>query len=75
MYRLVRKHGGVQPSGWSFDLRHLYRKSGSAARFSDFCLDVRRLVARQSLPGYRLALRRGASGNEVLVFRVASEPT
>ena len=36
LYRLVRKHGGVQAAGWSFDFRHLYRKSGSTARFSDF---------------------------------------
>lgn len=35
LYRLVRKHGGRQEHGWQFDFRHLYRKSGSAARFSD----------------------------------------
>jgi hypothetical protein len=34
LYRLVRKHGGRQEHGWQFDFRHLYRKSGSAARFS-----------------------------------------
>ena len=74
LYRLVRKHGGVQSAGWSFDFRHLYRKSGSSARFSDFCLDVRRLVARQSLPGYRLAIRRCAAGGELLLFRPISDP-
>jgi plasmid replication initiation protein len=74
LYRLVRKHGGVQPAGWSFDFRHLYRKSGSSARFCDFCVDVRRLVARQSLPGYRLVIRRCAADGEVLVFRAVSEP-
>ncbi|MGS1824330.1 replication initiator protein A [Klebsiella michiganensis] len=41
LYRLVRKHGGRQEHGWQFDFRHLYRKSGSAARFSDFAYDVR----------------------------------
>ncbi|WP_426727600.1 replication initiator protein A [Enterobacter cloacae complex sp. 288G10] len=45
----MRQHGGRQEHGWQFDFRHLYRKSGSAARFSDFT-DVRALVARQSLP-------------------------
>ena len=73
LYRLVRKHGGVQPAGWSFDFGHLYRKSGSTARFCDFAVDVRRLVTRQSLPGYRLAIRRCAAGGEVLVFRPVSE--
>ena len=50
LYRLVRKHGGRQEHGWQFDFRHLYRKSGSAARFSDFAYDLRALVARQSCP-------------------------
>ena len=74
LYRLVRKHAGVQPTGWSFDFRHLHRKSGSIARFCDFAVDVRRLVARQSLPGYRLAIRRCAADGEVLVFRPVSGP-
>src|SRR5262249_15518686 len=33
LYRLVRKHAGRQSDGWRFDFRHLYRKSGSFARF------------------------------------------
>ncbi|WP_189384951.1 replication initiator protein A [Advenella faeciporci] len=56
LYRLVRKHGGRQEHGWQFDFRHLYRKSGSAARFYDFAADLRTLVARQSLPGYVLGI-------------------
>jgi len=70
LYRLVRKHGGRQRDGWQFGLRHLHLKSGSMARFSDFALDVRRITARQSLPGYRLALARIAD-EEVLRFRPA----
>jgi len=70
LYRLVRKHGGRQRDGWQFGLRYLHLKSGSMARFSDFALDVRRITARQSLPGYRLALARMA-GEEVLRFRPA----
>lgn len=61
LYRIARKHAGSQVAGWRFDLRHLHRKSGSLARFSDFTLQVRQLALRQSLPGYRIALecRRG----------------
>ena len=69
LYRLVRKHGGWQREGWRFDFRHLYQKSGSLARFSDFACDLRRIVARQPLPGYTLALSRPAHGPEVLSFR------
>ncbi len=72
LYRLVRKHGGTQAEGWKFEFRHLHRKSGSAARFSDFSIDLRRIVARQSLPGYRLSVRRSAIDIETLVFRPVS---
>jgi plasmid replication initiation protein len=69
LYRLVRKHGGRQPGGWQFDFRHLYRKSGSATRFSDFAYDLRALVARQSMPGYVLGIERMPdNGAELLTF-------
>ncbi|MBO9707989.1 MAG: replication initiator protein A [Caulobacter sp.] len=58
LYRVARKHAGRQLAGWRFDVAHLHAKSGSLARRSDFALDLRRLVARQSLPGYRLLMER-----------------
>lgn len=69
LYRLVRKHAGRQLEGWRFDFRHLYRKSGSLARFSDFAVDLRRIVRRQSLPGYRLSIVRDGLDTETLAFR------
>ena len=70
LYRLVRKHGGRQAQGWRFDFRHLHRKSGSAARYSDFAHDLRTLVARQSLPGYLLRIERSSDRRtEWLAFR------
>ena len=64
LYRLVRKHGGRQYFGWSFDLAHLHAKSGSLSPLKHFTYDLREIVRRQSLPGYRLAIeeqpRRGA---------------
>jgi plasmid replication initiation protein len=57
LYRIARRHAGHQPKGWAFDLRHLHAKSGSAARFSDFALDLRRVAARQSLPGYDMFIQ------------------
>ncbi|AVO43309.1 RepA replication protein [Simplicispira suum] len=68
LYRLVRKHGGRQPGGWRFELRYLYLKSGSLQRYRDFALHLRALAARQTLPGYRLAIEwRGRT--EWLTFR------
>ena len=72
LYRLVRKHGGRQRQGWQFEFEHLYMKSGSMARFSDFALDIRRIAKRQTLPGYQLAVSRAVRGTEVLWFRAKS---
>lgn len=74
LYRLVRKHGGRQKGGWHFAFQHLYLKSGSMARYSDFALDIRRIVARQVLPGYRLGVRLRADGHETLTFQAHAEP-
>lgn len=58
LYRVARKHAGHQPYGWLFEVTHLHEKSGSLARPSDFALDLRRIAARQKLPGYRLDIFR-----------------
>lgn len=75
LYRLVRKHGGRQHFGWSFDLEHLHAKSGSLSPLKHFAYDMRDIVRRQSLPGYHLAIddqpRRGA----VLRFAPVDGPT
>ena len=57
LYRLVRKHGGRQKYGWSFDFRHLHLKSGSLSPFKRFAFELRNIVRRQPLPGYRLAIQ------------------
>lgn len=72
LYRIVRKHGGRQKDGWRIDFRHLYLKSGSTARYSDFALDLRRIAQRQSLPSYELAIEWRADGTEHLAFRRSS---
>lgn len=74
LYRLVRKHAGKQRGGWRFDLRYLHLKSGSLARYSDFALDLRRIVTRQGLPGYRLALLNERGRETLASIRVRKEP-
>jgi len=66
LYRVARKHAGRQEAGWSFTMRQLYEKSGSAARFSDFALDVRKIVEADKLPEYTLTLSRNGEGTEVI---------
>lgn len=65
LYRLVRKHGGRQFGGWSFDVRHLHAKSGSLSPLKRFAFELRDLVRRQALPGYRLAIDHGFRGERL----------
>src|SRR5262249_54336940 len=66
LYRVARKHAGSQESGWSFTMRQLYEKSGSASRPSDFAIDIRRVVQANQLPEYELAIRRNGEGDEIV---------
>ena len=63
LYRLVRKHGGRQEHGWSFDFDYLHAKSGSLSPIKHFAYDLRDIVRRQPLPGYSLTIGRTASGS------------
>ncbi|WP_432475213.1 replication initiator protein A [Brucella anthropi] len=74
LYRVARKHAGHQRNGWLFEVAHLHVKSGSMARVSDFALDLRRIAARQPLPGYRLQIER-ERGRELLRIRPESLST
>lgn len=67
LYRIVRKHGGRQKNGWSFDIEHLWLKSGSLSPLKRFAFEIRDIVQRQSLPGYTLSLDRPL-GRERLSF-------
>ncbi|WP_371258560.1 replication initiator protein A [Bradyrhizobium sp. WSM4349] len=69
LYRLMRKHGGRQDGGWSFDLVHLHAKSGILSPLKHFAYDVRQIVQRQTLPGYQLLLTHDANGTERLPSR------
>ncbi|MEM7204085.1 MAG: replication initiator protein A [Planctomycetota bacterium] len=68
LYRVARKHAGKQRLGWQFTMRQLYEKSGSAARFSDFAIDIRRLVGGNELPEYSATLHRNEDGDEFVHF-------
>jgi plasmid replication initiation protein len=72
LYRLVRKHGGHQTHGWSFDLPHLHLKSGSLAPLRRFRFELRAIVQRQPLPGYRLSLVDDPNGRCRLTFQTAT---
>ena len=68
LYRLVRKHGRRQPSGWSFDIAYLHAKSGSLSPLKHFAYDLREIVRRQTRPGYRLTIEQPPDAPERLAF-------
>ena len=68
LYRLVRKHGGRQHYGWSFDIPYLHGKSGSLSPLKHFAYDLREIVRRQALPGYRLTIEQPSDAPERLAF-------
>ncbi len=63
----MRKHGGRQRGGWSFDVPHLHMKSGALSPLKRFAFELRDIVQRQSLPGYKLTLET-TFGSERLIF-------
>jgi plasmid replication initiation protein len=73
LYRLVRKHGGRQSGGWSFDVPHLHLKSGSLSPLRRFLFELRAIVQRQPLPGYLLALVDDPDGRQRLTFQPIGE--
>jgi plasmid replication initiation protein len=75
LYRLVRKHAGKQSAGWRFDFHHLHMKSASLSPFKRFAFELRDIVRRQPLPGYRLAVEREVRGRELLAFLSSSLST
>ena len=72
LYRLVRKHGGRQRTGWRFDFRHLHQKSGALSPFRRFAFELRDIVRRQPLPGYVLFIEAETGGRVLLAFEPAS---
>jgi plasmid replication initiation protein len=75
LYRVVRKHAGRQQHGWRFELRHLHAKSASLSPFKRFAFELRDIVRRQPLPGYRLLVEHDGRGRELLAFAPANLST
>src|SRR6202162_532285 len=68
LYRVARKHAGQQEHGWQFTMRQLYEKSGASSRFSDFAIDVRKVIEIDSLPEYTARMHKNEEGEEVIHF-------
>lgn len=74
LYRIVRKHGGRQSGGWSFDVAHLHLKSGVLSPLKRFAFELRAIVSRQPLPGYQLALGYEDGRDRLAFIRLPEDP-
>ncbi|MDR6129012.1 plasmid replication initiation protein [Sphingomonas sp. SORGH_AS802] len=57
LYKVARKHaGGAGEAGFAIALPTLFEKSGAEGQYRRFKFEIARIVERDELPGYRLAL-------------------
>ncbi len=65
LYRVARKHaGGAGEAGFAISLPTLFEKSGAEGQYRRFKFELLRIVARNELPGYDLALEVTSGRNE-----------
>jgi plasmid replication initiation protein len=66
LYRIARKHAGVQPEGWLCRLEILHTKTGSDSPSKEFNRMLRKVVERNQLPEYDLKLTTTQDGSPAL---------
>jgi len=66
LYRIARKHAGVQPDGWLCRVEVLREKTGSDSPPKEFNRMLRKIVERNSLPDYDLSLTATQDGTPAL---------
>jgi plasmid replication initiation protein len=73
LYRVARKHaGGNGANGFAISMPVLFDKSGAEGTYRRFKFEILRIIARNDLPGFSLAIQTGAEG-EPLVHMVKRE--
>src|SRR3984885_13612508 len=73
LYRVARKHaGGNGPNGFAISMPVLFDKSGAEGTYRRFKFEILRIIARNDLPGFSLAVQTGSEG-EPLVHMVKRE--
>lgn len=77
LYKVARKHaGGAGEGGFAISLPTLFEKSGAEGLYRRFKFEIAKLVERNDLPGYRLALEEPNDKREPLLrmHRIQSGP-
>lgn len=68
IYRIARKHAGDQRQGWTCRFDVLYKKTGCEDQARNFAAAVRKLAARNDLPGYAMTLTKTVDGSDAVHF-------
>jgi len=53
LYRIARKHVGVQNKSWDFSIEELHEKSGSERDLRKFKYDLKKAISDHKIPGYK----------------------
>jgi len=70
LYRVARKHAGMQQSGFFISLPTLYEKSGSDRAYRSFKSDLKKVVQHDELPEYHLEWIEKTVGGEPTVHMI-----
>ncbi len=68
LYRIARKHAGMQQSGWSCTVATLYEKTGSDSPMKEFTRMLRKAVQADELPEYHLSWIDQTESGETAVY-------
>jgi len=66
LYRIARKHAGVQTDGWVCRVEVLREKTGSDSSAKEFTRMIKKIVERDQLPEYALSFTKTADGSQAL---------
>jgi len=70
LYRIARKHAGMQPQGWACAVPTLYQKTGSDSPLKKFSYMLRKVVQTNELPEYHLSWIDQTESGEPAIYMI-----
>jgi plasmid replication initiation protein len=70
LYRVARKHAGMQENGFFISLPTLYEKSSIESRYRQFKYDLHKIIEWDELPEYHLAWIENTAGGQPSLFMI-----
>jgi plasmid replication initiation protein len=70
LYRIARKHAGIQERGWQCNLSTLYEKMGSDSPIRNFKIALKKIILRNILPEYHLEWHEKTENEEPVIHMI-----